>query len=136
MADYINSASASLTIGSASICLTSLDFGFGDHAKIDTTTFCNANYKTFIGGLIEVPDITFSGNLQASDVAGLIAEKGVNQLMVITFVDTTTNTWSAWGFLSGLNVSASGVDELVTISGTITVSNVNGSSNEEGPVWA
>jgi hypothetical protein len=138
MATYINTTGTSLTLSSLEICLTSLDFNlFTLSPKIDTTCFGNSEWKTAIPSqLADVEDISFGFNLESFQVASFILEKGVNQLVTITLVSDTTNTITFWGYLSALSVSAGEVDGLVTGTGTIVITNVNGSSDEEGPTYA
>jgi len=138
MAEYINTIGMSLTLSSLSVCLTSMDFGlFEMNPKIDTTCFGNTEWKTAIPAVLaDVPDVTAGFNLDPAEVPTLLAEKGVNQSISITFSDATTSTLTFWGYLSSVTISAGEVDGLVTGSITIVATNVNGSDTETGPTFA
>ena len=107
-----------------------LNPGGQEVADIDVTHLGNTGYKTKkAAALKESAPITFDAHYDPS----VTVPYGVNEVITITFPDGGTKV--VQGFLQTLDPGDAVEGDKMTCTGSITVSNLNGSCVETGPVY-
>jgi hypothetical protein len=136
MAFAISGDGTTLTIGSGiNLCWVTLAALGASVETLDATCLSNSTWTTKKPSLLkDVPDLSFTAKFDPAELAGIRGEVGVNQLLVLTYPDASTDTF--WGYLQDFTPDAGAVSTVWEMSGTIVVSNMNGSDVETGPVNA
>jgi len=132
----INATGMSLVIGSVTFCPKSMTVpGYEMNDMLDTTTLCNVEYFTGMAPTLKrVNDLTFTCNFEPADLSAITAELGVEQTIAITFTDSGTTTWTAWGYLHSYQADAGAIDTIWDANGVVKFTNSNASGTETGPV--
>lgn len=140
MAEAIEGLGTTLAIGSATLCYVSLQgLGIDGGDKLDATCLDNTAWKTFLPQTLkEVPDLTFTAAFEPNEWDAIDGEVNVNQLLTITYSYQGTSLGSVafWGYLKSFTPAEGTVGERWTATGTIVVTNMNGSNVETGPVYS
>ena len=101
----------------------------------DTTLMDNTTYRTFSPKqLITLSECTFEAAYDPAAYDEIIAALNVNQLITITFPDSSTLEF--WGWLDKFTPNAHVEGEQPTASCTIVPSNQNASKVETAPVYS
>jgi len=124
----IKSFGVAVTVNTIAIGgLTDVQPGGVDVTFIDVTAHDSAGgWKEFVGGLTDGGTLELTGNYDAADVGQieLIAERGNEAAIVVTFSDSSTSTFSA--IVGGYNLSNPLDDKVeftcsLKVTGAITI---------------
>jgi hypothetical protein len=109
--------------------------GVSGGGENDTSTMRNTTWRTKAPkGLISLSEASFSAAYDPAVYDEIVAMVNVNQLITITFPDSSTLVFWGWidDFVPGANVEG----EQPTADVTIIPSNQNGSGVETAPVYS
>jgi len=125
-----------LTIGGLTLCLKSLGaVGVDGGDAIDATCLSNVEFVTKQPQTLkEIPDIAFTCEYAPSTIAAVIAQINLNQVISIAFA-AGEGTLTFWGYLKGYEPKESGKGEEWQATGTVVVTNLDGTGAEVGPVF-
>jgi len=140
MAQAIEGLGTTLTIGSATLCYVSLQgLGIEGGEKLDATCLDNASWKTYLPQTLkEIPDLSFTAAFEPDEWDAIEAEINVNQQLTISYSYQGVSLGSVtfWGYLRSLVPAEGEVGTRWTATGTIVVTNMNGSNVETGPSYS
>lgn len=136
----IEGLGTNLSIGSAVLCFVTLAApGVDGGEALDATCLSNTEWMTKLPQTLKnVPALSFTGRFVPEDWAGIVAEVNVNQLITITFTyqGDDLGEIAFWGYLKSFVPDAGAVGTTWNATGTIEVTNMNGSNVETGPVYS
>lgn len=126
-----------LTIGAMSLCLKSLGaVGATGGDPIDATCLSNVEFITKQPQTLkEIPDIAFTSMYTPSDLADILTEINSNQVISIAFA-AGEGTLTFWGYLKSYEPKEAGKGEGWEATGSVVVTNLDGTGVEVGPIFA
>lgn len=129
--------SASLAIGSLTLCLKSLGaVGATGGDPIDATCLSNTEFVTKQPQTLkEIPDIAFTCMYTPSDLATMLAEVNKNQLITLTFA-AGEGSLVFWGYLKSYEPKEQGKGEGWEATGVVVVTNMDATGAEVGPTFS
>ena len=135
----IEGLGTTLTIGSAVLCFVTLGVpGVDGGEALDATCLDNVEWITRLPQTLKnVPDISFTARFVPADWEGIVDEVNVNQLLTVDFSyqGADLGSISFWGYLKSFAPDAGAVGTTWNASGTLVVTNMNGSNVETGPAY-
>lgn len=136
----IEGLGTTLTIGSAVLCYVTLGApGVDGGDPLDATCLDNTEWMTKLPQTLkDVPDISFSARFEPAEWAGIEAEINVNQLLTIAFTyqGVDLGEIAFWGYLRSFTPAEGAKGEVWNATGSIVVTNMNGSNVETGPAYS
>jgi len=123
-----------LTIGGLDLCLKSLGaVGATGGDPIDATCLSNVEFVTKQPQTLkEIPDIAFACLYTPSELAAVLAEINVNQIISITFA-AGEGSLTFWGYLKSYEPKEAAKGEDWQATGVVVVTNLDATGAEVGP---
>ena len=130
----MDAVGTTLSIGSASLCLVSVQsYGADGGEPVDTTCLSNTAYMTsepptLIGG----SSLSFTARFDPDALSGLVSEINVQQQMTMTF-PSPYGSHSFYGYLRTVQAEEGTFNESWNLTGEIAITNTDSSGAEAGP---
>lgn len=136
-APVIEGLGTTLTIGSATLDFVSIAApGLDGGDALDATVLDNVAWRTKLPQTLkEVPDLAFTATFNPADFAALSGEINVNQLLTMDF-KSPLGSMAFWGYLKSFTPSEGAIGTRWEATGSIVVTNMNGSNAETAPVYS